>query len=371
MSTTRLSLRGLLLVGVALVAGTAPMLLAPAMAQAQQATQAAGLNSLPPALRAAVTSGNGSVVTQVINTLSGGSPQRAAQLADQVIRVAEQMLSTNPQAAIAVAGAAVETVRNAPVQTSSPQQTQSVVTIAARIFVSPPAIQVAPIQAAALATNTLQVAITTNNSVLVASVAQSAVSTAEQIVQNDPAAAVQLASQSVQAVGQTQVTQAAPQQTMDVATAAARIIVQPAVQQASPQTVASVAIAVTQAVTNPAVYQSSPQAAVAAMSSAYSAASSQSVVTAAPQTVSTVTANLNQASNNTALSQSNPTNAAQVNAILARPAATQEQQQGTGTQTAQQNTQQQNTANTNNNTNNNTPPPVVTEENPILTGSPT
>ena len=98
-------------------------------AQAQQS----GIVSLPPALRAAVMSGNAQAVSQAINTLSGGNPQRAADLANLVVTAAEQMLSVNPQAAMAAAGAAVETVRNTTVQTSGPTQTQSVLTTAARV----------------------------------------------------------------------------------------------------------------------------------------------------------------------------------------------------------------------------------------------
>jgi hypothetical protein len=45
------------------------------------AQAANSLASLPPALRAAVQSGNAQAITQAINTLSGGNPQRSATLA--------------------------------------------------------------------------------------------------------------------------------------------------------------------------------------------------------------------------------------------------------------------------------------------------
>jgi hypothetical protein len=63
--------------------------------------------NLPPALRAAVQSGNTSAVTQAINTLSGGNPTQAAALAAQVAAAAEAMMATNPQAALNAASAAV------------------------------------------------------------------------------------------------------------------------------------------------------------------------------------------------------------------------------------------------------------------------
>lgn len=358
MTTPRLSIHGLLLAGVALAAGLGTVTTVPAVAQQQTA-----VNSLPPALRAAVTAGNNRAIAQAIATLSGGNTQRATELAGSVVLVAQQMLTTNPQAAIAAAAAAVETVRNAPVKASSPQQTQSVVTIAARIFVTPAAIRTSPTQAAALASATLSMAVATNNAGLIATVAQSAVSIAEQTVRSNPAAAMQLASQSVQAVAQTQVTRSEPQRTLSVATTAARIIVQPSVQQVAPQSVAAVAIAVTQAVTAPAVYQVAPQTAVQIMANAHSTAMTQTIIAAAPQTATSITATLDQASSSTALSQFNPGNAAQVKAILDKRSSPQDLT--TGPQ-ALPSAQPRQALRQNNNT-----PSIVVEENPTLTGSPT
>lgn len=123
--------------------------------QAQTAQQASGLSqpqlaqaqtltTLPPALRAAVNSGNTQAVQQAIQTLSGGNPQRAAQLAQQAVTAAEQLLATNPQAAVNAAAAAVQVVANLPVQTTAPSETLQTTVIAARIFVNPEAQRVAP-----------------------------------------------------------------------------------------------------------------------------------------------------------------------------------------------------------------------------------
>lgn len=101
------------------------------VAQAQQATNTV---ALPPALQAAVQSGNAAAISQAITTLSAGNPIQAANLANAVVSAAERILATNPQAAVNAASAAVSAVNALPVQTSSPQQSLSVVTTASRIF---------------------------------------------------------------------------------------------------------------------------------------------------------------------------------------------------------------------------------------------
>lgn len=135
-------------------------------AQSQTAQNASGLSQqqvaqaapLPPALRAAINSGNANAVTQAINTLSGGNPQRAAQLAQQAVAAAEQLLQVNPQAAVAVAGATMQVVAQLQVQNAAPPQVVETLTIAARIFVSPVAQRVAPEQAGNLAIRAAQIA---------------------------------------------------------------------------------------------------------------------------------------------------------------------------------------------------------------------
>ncbi len=274
------------------------------------------VNTLPPALRAAVQSGNSNAVTQAINTLSGGNAVQAASLAAQVVAAAEQLLSTNPQAAFQAAGAAVEAVRSTAVQSGAPGQTVSVLTTAARIFTAPAISQIAPGTIASLANAVLQVASSTNNPTLIAATAQAAVTVATRTAATNPAGAAQLSAAAMSAVQSPAVTSAAPQVAAQVATSAAAVVANPNVQQAAPQASAQVATSVAQVMTTPAVYQVNPQAAVAAMSSAYSTASSQSVAAAAPTAVQTVTQTLNTASANGSLSQSNSNNSAQINAIL-------------------------------------------------------
>lgn len=110
----------------------------------QQLAQASTQAALPPALQAAVNSGNAQQIQQAIQVLSGGNPQRAAVLAQQVVTRAEQILATNPQAAVNAAAAALQVVANLPVQTTAPSETLQTTVIAARIFVNPAAQRVAP-----------------------------------------------------------------------------------------------------------------------------------------------------------------------------------------------------------------------------------
>ena len=136
-------------------------------AQSQTAQNASGLSqqqvaqapaAMPPALQAAINSGNAAAVTQAINTLSAGNPQRAATLAQQAVAAAERLLQTNPQAAVAVAGATMQIVAQLSVQTSAPPQVLQTITTAARIFVSPIAQRIAPQQAGNLAVQAAQIA---------------------------------------------------------------------------------------------------------------------------------------------------------------------------------------------------------------------
>ncbi len=136
-------------------------------AQSQTAQNASGLSqqqvaqapaALPPALQAAINSGNAAAVTQVINTLSAGNPQRAATLAQQAVAAAERLLQTNPQAAVSVAGATMQIVAQLQVQNSAPPQVLQTITTAARIFVSPIAQRVAPQQTGNLAVQAAQIA---------------------------------------------------------------------------------------------------------------------------------------------------------------------------------------------------------------------
>src|SRR5262245_52386908 len=88
---------------------------------AQPNRSSAAQPTLPPALQAAVNSGNSSAITQAIQTLSGGNPARAAALALDVATVAQSMLSTNPQAAVNAVAAAIGVVQSqSSVMTSAP-----------------------------------------------------------------------------------------------------------------------------------------------------------------------------------------------------------------------------------------------------------
>jgi Mg-chelatase subunit ChlI len=99
--------------------------------------QGAATQPLPPALRAAVMSGNQQAVSAVIATLSAGNPQMAATLAASVLTAAEQLLASNPTLAVALAETAVSVVTQQSVTIGAPVETDSALVIASRIFVTP------------------------------------------------------------------------------------------------------------------------------------------------------------------------------------------------------------------------------------------
>lgn len=317
----------------------------PALAQ-QGAQQTPGA-TLPPALRAAFVSGNAQQMSAAINTLSGGNPQRAAALASQVVVAAEASLATNPQVAIQAAAAAVEAVRTTPVLTSSPQQTENVLTRAARIYVSPAVQRTAPQLAASVASSSMTIASQTGNSTLIANMAVQSMVVAESVLATNPAAAVQLAGQATRSVGSSAaVQQTAPQQSMSVATSAARIIVNPGAQRVAPEAVAAMTVSVTSVVSNPTVYQSSPTAAVQVMANAFAASNSAAITASSPGTTVAVTQAINNASANTTLNNVNTSNASQMNEILAKNVPAQQTAPQTGTGGTVANTPQQNTTTT-------------------------
>ena len=123
----------------------------PAMAQ-QQRQQAAGqgVNALPPALHAAVMSGNANQIRMAINTLSAGNAEQAASLASRVITAAESMLSVNPVAAVAAAQAAVGVFSQPAVAQTNPASALQTAATAARIMMSPAVQQTSPAAAGAL-----------------------------------------------------------------------------------------------------------------------------------------------------------------------------------------------------------------------------
>ena len=316
-------IRSLRILAVVLTTTGVVSALFPAPAAAQNASRREDANrnplaSLPPALRAAVQSGNPDAIRQAITTLSGGDAAQTASLANQVVRAAEQIFATDPKGAIAIAQVAVTASQAQPVQQSSPQQSQDVITTAARLFINPVAQRVAPDATAALAVSSMQAAANSGNATLQSATASQAVNLATGMLASNAAAAVSIASAAMQTVKQDSVMAASPQQSMQTATAAARIAVTPEAQAAAPREVATMAAAVSQVVTNQAVYQSNPSGAIAAMAQAYAAVSTTVVAAAAPSAAATMTQTLTQAATSTALNQANAANDSQVTQILTK-----------------------------------------------------
>lgn len=166
-----------------------------------QRDQAQDNSAIPPALRAAIASGNAQAVTQVIQTLSAGNPQRTAALAALAVAAAERMVVTNPQAAIAVAGAAVAVVSSTPVYASAPDQTSTILTVAARIMVRPEVQRIAPEAVANL------------------SVAVVTLASTPQVYQASPQAAVQVMANAYAAANSPVVAASSPQVVSSVAQA--------------------------------------------------------------------------------------------------------------------------------------------------------
>lgn len=110
---------------LALVAGTFTV---PALAQQ---------GTLPPALQAAVNSGNANQITQVINTLAGGNNAQRANLAQQVAAAAERLASVNPQAAAAAIESALGVFSTTAMQNAAPGAANAVAAAAARLAASP------------------------------------------------------------------------------------------------------------------------------------------------------------------------------------------------------------------------------------------
>jgi len=292
----------------------------PAVAQTRQEQgqpQQRRAAPLPPALQAAIATGTLEAVRQAITTLAGGNFELAGQLAVLAIQAAERMLSTNPQGAVQVATGAVATIRNADVQQASRQNSETVITTAARIFINPGAERVAPEASAQLAMSSMQAASTMNNNALSVQVADQAVRTAERVLAGAPAAAVEIAGMAMATAKQETAMSQTPAASLQIAATSARIIIRPEAQQSSPQMVASIASSTVQVVSNQAVYQSSPQGAINVMADAYAASNNQTVIAATPTVTATVRALLQTASQTQTLSAANAANASSIDAILA------------------------------------------------------
>jgi len=152
---------------------------------------------------------------------------------------------------VLVATAAVGAIQPTAVQQNAPPQTDTVITTAARIFSSPLAVRALPEQTAALATATIQAAVTQGNSTTIATISDQAVRVAEQLVAVNPTTAINLAARSVESVRNLPVQQAAPTQSLDVAVIAARILIRPEVQQVLPETRGQLSTAVLQISNSP------------------------------------------------------------------------------------------------------------------------
>lgn len=129
-----------------------------AAATPSQAQQGRAEPPLPPALAAAVASGNADAVTRVVNTLAAGNPTRIADLALQALNAAEKVLQTNPQAAANIASAATKIFNQPSVLQTASQQALTAVVTASRIAINPAVQQTAPAVSAAISTNVVQTA---------------------------------------------------------------------------------------------------------------------------------------------------------------------------------------------------------------------
>lgn len=212
-------------------------------ALAQQGQQGGGRNApavpgdalanLPPALRAAVLSGNPDAISQAIATLSASNPTTAANLANLVVKAAEQIFTTDPKSGIQIAQSAVKTIQAIQVQQQAPVQTQEVITTAARLFINPIALAVAPDATAQLAMSAVNASSTTGNASLATTTAGQAVGLAQTMLASNAAGAIQVVGVAVQSVKQDSVMSKASSQAMEVAVAAARVVVRPEAQGVS------------------------------------------------------------------------------------------------------------------------------------------
>lgn len=124
-------------------------------------------SQLPPALKAALYSGNAAAIKAALSTLSGGDAKKLATLTGQVATEAEKLLRTNPQAALNGLSAVLDIVNTSAFKTANPQAAAQAAAAAGRIIVSPAAQQQASLQVAGLITTVT--AIVTTPSVFKAS----------------------------------------------------------------------------------------------------------------------------------------------------------------------------------------------------------
>ena len=152
-----MKLKTLLVMGMASAVVSAAVV--PAEFSAANALQAASAQTqLPPALQAAINSGSAQAISQAIDTLSGGNPERKAALALQVAARAEQLVSINPANAMVAATVALTVVDNASVMDSNPGAAARVAATAARVAKNPNVIAISPDVVAQVALTAAKVA---------------------------------------------------------------------------------------------------------------------------------------------------------------------------------------------------------------------
>ncbi|WP_413207312.1 hypothetical protein [Rhodospirillum sp. A1_3_36] len=168
-----IAMLGLGVMGFAFTGGIVVATAPEAQAQVGQAAQ------LPPALRAAVQTGNANAVQQAISVLSGGDPAQSNALSQQVAGVARQMVAINPAAAMAAAQGAMASV-NVRQGTSN---AMGALTLIAAVVSSPQVQQVDPAGVTQLST---QVATAVTN---------------PSVYGSNPAGAIQILADTYNAVG--------------------------------------------------------------------------------------------------------------------------------------------------------------------------
>lgn len=168
---------------------------------------------MPPALQAAIISGNGAAVAQAITTLSAGDTARTAELVRAALAAAEQLVESNPQAAIAVATSAMNVINNPVFITAAANDSAIAGSLlsssvsAARIASNPAILSINPTLALQVASSASTVAsipavANTNPQQAVTVVATArAVATSDAVIENVPASAQAAAVSTVNQAG--------------------------------------------------------------------------------------------------------------------------------------------------------------------------
>ncbi|MBI5110164.1 MAG: hypothetical protein HZA62_15625 [Rhodocyclales bacterium] len=141
-----------------ITAGLIALTAVPLISSAQQAAATqADVTALPPALRAALLSGNAAAIEAAITTLSGGDAQRAGQLAGLVARAASFVAQTNPAAAAAGAQAAVAVANRPAVIAANPAASAQTAQQAMQVASLPAVMAAAPAAVATVTQSAMQV----------------------------------------------------------------------------------------------------------------------------------------------------------------------------------------------------------------------